>query len=231
MTHSIPMQKPVADVSPWHIWRQWVAANSLAEVIGLGGSALIGALLFQWLGETAVSTLILAVVMILCGTFMEGVLVGLLQWHVLQRPFPSMSRTSWVRATAVGAAVAWTLGMIPSTVMNLTADTSSTPPTEPSNLVVYGLAAAMGLLLGPILALPQWTVLRHYVKSAGWWIPANSLAWAGGMIIVFMGTSLIPPEGITPGIALLLLVTLAVAGAVVGAVHGLALVWFLRSGE
>jgi hypothetical protein len=231
MTHSILTQKPVTTSSPWHIWRQWVAANSLAELAGLGGSALVGAAVYQVVGDTAVGTFLLALVMILAGTFLEGVLVGLLQWRVLRRAFPTMLRLSWVRATAVGAAIAWTLGMIPSTLMSLTAETSSTPPPEINNTMVYGLAAIMGLVLGPILAIPQWTVLRHHVRQAGWWIPANSLAWACGMVVVFIGTSAIPPEGITPGVGLVLLATLAVAGAIVGAIHGLALVWFLHSGE
>lgn len=231
MTSSIIPQKPAAAPSPWHIWRQWVAANMLAELAGLGGSAVIGALIFPRLGNTISSAIILALLMILCGTFLEGVLVGLLQWRVLRDPFPTMPRGSWVRATAVGAAIAWALGMIPSTVMNLTTTPGNAAPAEPGSLVVFSLAAAMGLLLGPVLALPQWVVLRHYVRHAGWWIPANALAWAAGMVVVFMGTSVIPAEGINPTVGMVLLVTLAVAGAIVGAIHGLTLVWFLHSGE
>lgn len=231
MTYSLPTQKSTMAISPWRVWRQWVAANSLAELVGLGGSALVGVAIIQIAGETAVATLFLALAMILVGTFLEGMMVGWLQWRVLQRPFPTMSRVSWVRATAVGAAIAWTLGMLPSTMMSLTAETASAPPPEINDTMVYGLAAVMGLLLGPILAIPQWTVLRHHVQHAGWWIPANSLAWACGMVVVFMGTSAIPPEGIHRGTAVILLMALAAAGAVVGAIHGLALVWFLRSGK
>ncbi len=150
MSSAIITQKPAAAPSPWHIWRQWVAANMLAELVGLGGSAVIGALMFPRLGNTVSSIIMLALLMILCGTFLEGVLV----------------------------------------------------------------------------ALPQWVVLRHYVRRAGWWIPANALAWAAGMVVVFMGTSIIPAEGINPAVGMVLLVTLAVAGAIVGAIHGLTLVWF-----
>jgi hypothetical protein len=228
MTGTIVVQEQITTSSPWQIWRQWVAANSLAELLGLGGSAVIGAVLYQWLGDTAVATLILGLTMILAGTFLEGAMVGWLQWRVLQRPFPLMPRRSWIRATAVGAAIAWTLGMLPSTVMSLTAEASSTPPPEISNALVYALAALMGLLLGPILAVPQWTVLRRYVKRAWLWIPANSLAWAVGMVVIFIGTSAIPAAGINLAIGLFLLAMLAVAGAAVGAIHGLVLVWFLR---
>lgn len=231
MTHSLHTQKTAVAPAPWQLWRQWVAANSLAELVGLGGSALLGVALVQLVGDTAVAVVLLALVMILAGTFLEGVIVGWLQWRVLRRPFPTLLRLSWVRATAVGAAIAWTLGMLPSTFMGLSAETTNTPPPEVSNALVYGLAAIMGLVLGPILAIPQWTVLRHYVRQAGWWIPANSLAWAGGMMLIFVGTSFIPPEGINVSTAVILLITLAAAGAIVGAIHGLALVWFLHNGE
>lgn len=87
----------------------------------------------------------------------------------------------------------------------------------------------MGFVLGPILGVPQWLVLRRYLPKAGWWVLANALAWMCGMVVVFMGTNLIPPEGITLSVALMLLLFLVAAGAVVGAVHGLVLIWLLHS--
>jgi hypothetical protein len=164
----------------------------------------------------------------------EGCTVGVAQWLVLRGPLPRLGWRPWVVATALGAGAAWTLGMIPSTVLSLLADgTTATDgasaASEPSGLLFYGLAALMGLVLGPILGLPQRVVLRRHVARAGWWIPAQSVAWALGMAIIFVGTNAIGREGLTPGVVALLLAALAVAGAAVGAVHGLALLWLLRS--
>jgi len=48
-------------------------------------------------------------------------------------------------------------------------------------------------------------------------------------VIVFVGTSFILPEGVTLSVALMLLLFLFAAGAAVGAIHGLVLIWLLRS--
>jgi heme/copper-type cytochrome/quinol oxidase subunit 4 len=48
------------------------------------------------------------------------------------------------------------------------------------------------------------------------------------MPLVFVVAGSAPPEGITVGFALSVVLTIAAVGAVVGAVHGLALVWLLR---
>ncbi len=61
-------------------------------------------------------------------------------------------------------------------------------------------------------------------------MPANALAWAlGMMIVIFAGLESATSGGFGPETVLILAVTLACAGAVVGAVYGLALVWLLRS--
>ena len=136
-------------------------------------------------------------------------------------------------ATGVGAFLAWLLGMVPSTVLSLGAGSggASSAPTEPSNMVVLGLAFLMGLVLEPVLGFAQWLVLRRYVSYVALWMPANALAWAFGMAVIFAGID----PAISGGFGLLSVVilglTLACAGAVVGAIHGLALVWLLRSSE
>jgi hypothetical protein len=136
-----------------------------------------------------------------------------------------------VAATAVGAGFAWLLGVIPSTLMSLgeqggEAATAAAP--DMSGPPMLGLAALMGIVLGPVLGLPQWVVLRNYVSGAGWWVPAQSAAWALGMPLVFLAAGSIP-EG-TPLLVIVAIVagTLALAGAVVGMVHGAALVWLAR---
>jgi hypothetical protein len=212
----------------WSIWRQWIAANAIGELIGLGGTALVGLLVFTQI-EMKFGPFAPALMMVLAGTFLEGIVVGSAQWFVLHRTIKQVRWQTWTGATAVGAFTAWLLGMIPSTFMALGADqeaASSSPEIE--NWMMLALAAVMGLVLGPILALPQWWVLRRYMQRAGWWIPANALAWMGGMVIVFAAAGLAPEEGHMATTILLILVALLFAGVVVGAVHGLFLIWLLQ---
>lgn len=211
----------------WHLRRRWVFANTLGEVAGLGAAAVVGVGLARAIEAAmgAFAGLALAGVMILVGT-LEGAVVGIAQWLVLRRPIRNISGRAWVLATAIGAFVAWTLGMIPSTLMSAGADAAA-PPVEMSDTVMYGLAALMGFALGPILGFPQWLVLRRHVRKAGWWVLANAAAWAVGMPVVFVGAGSVPPGGF--GLIAVGIATGACAGTVVGAVHGLALVWLLQS--
>jgi hypothetical protein len=211
----------------WKLWLQWVIANAVSETVGLGTTLLIGAFLLVN-AEPPIGALPAAALGVLAGTVIEGSIVGTAQWLVLRRPLEKMRWRTWVLATALGACVAWTLGMIPSTLLFTGADSGAAAPGEMSDPMIYTLAAAMGIALGAILGAAQWLALRRHLPKAGWWIPANALAWMLGMVVVFLGTSFIPAEGITVPVALILLLFVVAAGAVVGAVHGLVLIWLLR---
>jgi len=212
----------------WKLWFQWILANAVGETVGLGGTLLIGGLLLLNAQKT-MGVVAAAALAVLAGTFIEGIVVGTAQWLVLHRPLQSLRWWVWVLATAIGAFLAWTLGMIPSTFMFTDSNMGGATPAQMSDLVVYALAAAMGFVLGLILGIPQWLVLRRHLPKAGWWVLANALAWMVGMVIVFVGTSFILPEGVTLSVALMLLLFLFAAGAAVGAIHGLVLIWLLRS--
>lgn len=212
------------------LWGRWVLANTVGEVIGIGLAAGVGVTLV-WALEPMVGTpgvLAGAGVMVVAGT-LEGLAVGLAQGTVLRGQIKVMRLRAWVLATALGAFIAWILGMLPSTLMNFEQATNA-DPVEINNLVMYTMAAGMGFVLGPILGLPQWIVLRRYVRKAGWWILANALAWAVGMVLIFMGVDVaVALEAGAGGIALIGAVTGGLSGAAVGAIHGLFLVWLLRT--
>lgn len=165
----------------WSLWRRWVVANAVGEGVGLGGSFLVGAGLGAVLqGQHGAWVEIgLALVAVALGTLCEGVIVGHAQWRVLRRALPGLSRGSWVRATAVGAGVAWLLGMIPSTVMSLVSGPARPPvvavageaasASEPGALVMYLAAAGMG-----------WCWGRSWRARSTWCCAATSRARAGG---------------------------------------------------
>ena len=208
----------------WKLWLRWVLANAISEALGLGATLLIGVFLLVQ-AEPAIGTLPAAALGVLAGTAIEGSIVGTAQWLVLRGPLKRMQWRTWALMTALGACVAWSLGIIP--FLSSTPD-SGAASGEMSDLVVYTLAAGLGLAAGAILGAPQWLALRHHLPKAGWWVPANALAWMVGMVVVFVGTSFIPAEGITFSVAMVLLLFVVLAGALVGAVHGLGLIWLLH---
>lgn len=218
----------------WPVWGQWTLANTIGEALGLGATLLAGVLLFARL-EPRIGPVLSAILGILVGACVEGGIVGTAQWLVLRGPLAGLSWSVWAAATAIGAGIAWALGLLPTTIISLTttstAENSSASPPNPSDLVVYSLAAALGLVAGAILALAQWWVLRRFVPRASWWILVSASAWALGMVLVFIGTSYIPESGVTASVIPMLIAFVVLAGATVGAIEGLMLIWLLRARE
>lgn len=216
------------------LWSRWIFANAVGELLGLSLAAIAGATLVRTIEKEpgAWAILLGAGLMILVGTF-EGVVVGVAQWLVLRHWLPELSRRVWVLATAAGAFAAWVLGMFPSTAMSLQTPlqtgNAAAPPPEFNDLIVYGLAALLGIVAGAILGFPQWLALRRYFKKARLWVAANSLAWAVGMPIVFIGAGSVPDGAVGAQIAAIIAATIFCAGAAVGAIHGIALLWLLES--
>ncbi len=211
---------------------RWILANGWAEAVGLGTTLVLGWLAAPLLGETARPSIIILVALaaVLLGTLLEGVIVGLAQESVLRSVLARLPRWSWTLATAVGAGVAWLLGMIPSTLMALTGPPEPSSVTaEPGALERYAAAVVMGLVLGLVLGGVQWLVLRRHVGGAGRWPWANALAWALGMPLVFAGMELVPWSAGGVAIVSVMVTTAALVGLAVGAVHGRVLTHLLTA--
>ena len=207
---------------------RWIAANGAAEALGLGATLALGGLAARALehqpGPGAV--LLGALAAVVCGVLLEGVLVGLAQAWALRTRIAALSVRDWTLASALGAGIAWALGMVPSTLMALkgpAAGGAAADVTEPAAWVQYSLAVAMGLVLGPVLGWAQVRVLKRHVAHPYRWLWANALAWALGMLLIFAGMDRVPWSQGLPEITAAVVLVCALAGLAVGAVNG----WFL----
>lgn len=208
-------------------YRRWIAANGWAEAAGLGTTFLLARMLAPGLeGGTVLAILAGALAAVLLGTVLEGVVVGVAQASVLAARASALTGR-WVAATAIGAGLAWLLGMVPATVMALGSTGAAMPAPEPPPLVQYGLASVLGLVAGPVLGLAQWTVLRRIADRPARWLGANALAWAVGMPLIFAGMDVIPWEASPVLVIAAIYAVCGVAGLAVGAIHGLVLVRIL----
>lgn len=208
------------------LFQRWTLANALAELFGLGLTFVITGLVFTKLDsqQTIVSILFSFVFAVLSGGI-EATVVGLAQWRAMHPWFPGISRFAWWRGTLIGALIAYVLGYLPSTLMSMgEATTQSGPVEEPAQWIVLLLAAGMGAVGGAVLSFAQWLELRREINGAGIWIPANMLAWAFGMPVIFWGVDLAFNMAEVWQSVLVMAGALLVAGAVVGAVHGAFLV-------
>jgi hypothetical protein len=210
---------------------RWIIANGWAEAAGLGTMFVLGRALAPWFEHATGTVVVLfgASAAVLLGTLLEGVLVGVAQEAVLRERLASLRKRTWVIATAAGAALAWTLGMIPSTVMALRPEAvAQSPATESSALVQCALAVALGAVAGPVLGFAQWTVLRRHVARAARWLIANAIAWAIGMPLIFLGMQYVPWDGPSAAALLATYGACGAVGLVVGAIHGRFLIDLIR---
>jgi len=208
------------------LFQRWTLANALAELFGLGLTFVITGLVFSKLdSQQTVISIILSFIFAVLSSAVEATVVGLAQWWAMRPWFPDISRFAWWRGTLIGALVAYVLGYLPSTLMSMgEAASQSTPVDEPAQWIVLLLAVGMGAIGGVVLSFAQWLELRRKVERAGIWIPANMLAWACGMPIIFWGIDLAFKMAAIWQSVLVMAGSLFVAGAVVGAVHGAFLV-------
>jgi hypothetical protein len=108
--------------------------------------------------------------MVLAGA-VEGALLGFGQSIGFRRAGLSVPRAAWIAVTSAAAALAWSIGLLPSTVAGL----DWTAP------LTWLVASALGLTL--LLSIPagQWPILRRRVHKAWRWVPINVVAWTVGL--------------------------------------------------
>lgn len=196
-----------------HLRRDWTVAFVVGELVGFVPPALTGAALASaGAGDVAVTAGLVA-----AGS-LEGAAIGIAQAHVLARYLPAMSRTRWVVATALGAAVAWLAGMGGSAAIQA---------FGPVALVVVAPAMVAGLLAMGVL---QWAVvLRHHLARSARWVAVTSLAWLVGVMIPVAALSLVPNGWPVAAHVVVGVVAAVAMGATVGLLTGTTLLRLLSA--
>ena len=133
-----------------------------------------------------------------------GSAVGIAQWLVLRRPVSP--RGGWVVASIIG----FGLGSAMREVLL-------------PGVSTVGADALSGAIIGLLVGLAQWVVLRHCVSAAGWWIPAIAAAWAIGWTAIGVAER----SADWPTMAVYLVSGVGAAAA--GIVTGVVLIYVLRS--
>jgi len=208
------------------LFQRWTLANALAELFGLGLTFAITGLVFSKLdGQGTVASILLSFIFAVMSGAVEATVVGLGQWWAMKPWFPMVDRFGWWRGTLIGAMIAYVLGYLPSTLMSMgEAANQSASMEEPAQWIVLLLAAGMGAVGGAVLSFAQWLELRDKVEKAGIWIPANMLAWAFGMPVIFWGVDMAFKMNATWQSVFVMAGSLLAAGGIVGAIHGAFLV-------
>jgi hypothetical protein len=202
------------------LWMRWTVANGLAELVGLGLTFVMIGLLVSRVDTGRITGILLAFGMTILSGAIEATIVGLVQSWIMQPWFPAIGCFAWWRGTLIGALLGYVLGYLPSTLMSMGETSTQAVQAEPPQWVTLLLAAGLGAAAGAVLSFAQWLVLRRKVRRAGLWIPANMLAWACGMPIIFWGMDLAFKQSQVWQSVLVVGGAILVAGLVVGAIHG-----------
>ncbi|MFG1991046.1 hypothetical protein ACGFJ7_13845 [Actinoplanes sp. NPDC048988] len=191
------------------LFMRWLTTVTAGEFTGFAVPAVTGAL-------TARASVTTGIVAILIAGAVEGTVLGLSQAAVLRHALPSLPARRWVAATAIGAVLAYVMGMLPSS----TADRWTDWP--PAVLALAGSVVGVALLAS--IGTAQWLVLRTALPRSASWIATTALAWLIGLG-VFLGFATPLWQ---PGQPLALIVAIGAGGgllmaAATSAITGLAL--------
>jgi uncharacterized integral membrane protein len=181
----------------------WVGWVSLGESLGFLAPALAQIFAAALWPAGTLPLLVLA-------GFVEGAVLGWFEVRVLCYRLPGVSSRRWVLFTGAAAAVAWTLGLLPS------AGGAWQDWPAPAQIVV-GTTAGVVLLVS--IGFAQWIELRRHLPRAWRWIAGSAAAWAAGLgVFMAVATPLWQPgqdPWLSAVIGILAAVLMAVTMAVV----------------
>ncbi|WP_423465151.1 hypothetical protein ACO229_12720 [Promicromonospora sp. MS192] len=148
-----------------HDRHRWILAVSVGEGVGFTLAASL-AILGTVAGIDGAGRLALAMV----GGALEGAALATGQYLGMRARRPAAGR--WIGATALAAALAWLLGMTPSTV--------GVDLGEPVALIALGFG---GVVLLVAIPAAQWLVLAR--PGTLRWVPVNAGAWSVAVLWTF----------------------------------------------
>ena len=158
---------------------------------------------------------------ILAAGSIEGALLGSGQAVALTRlQLPRDVLRRWPVVTSVAAALAWSIGLLPSSI----------PHIPWSSLATWLIAVVPGAALLLSIPVAQYLLLRSAIPTAGRWIWVNFLAWLVGICWTFAPSPLVNASTPLPVVARHLMPSLALMAITVAVITGLCWLNWLRSG-
>lgn len=147
------------------LWWRWLVHVTAGEVCGFFAPA-ITAVALAGVGDAA------RIAPLACAGAVEGAVLGVAQARVLQPHLAGFDRRRWWLATALAAALAWTLGMLPAATYPAWADWP---------VPVIGVAGAVGgvVLICSIGVAQAWVLPGRTFRWS--WVGWSVAGWGAGL--------------------------------------------------
>jgi hypothetical protein len=196
------------------LWRRWVLAFTLGELIGFGGIPALGGALAFWVTDSvdAVPRSLLLYSVAVLGGLGEGAVLAWFQTRVLREYLPGLNVRRWIVVTALAAAFAWACGMLAPTLDDLI------ELSTPAQITIWVPASV--LILFSIGSAQAW-VLRGVVEFPHRWITANLLGWLAGLPWTFVLPALVSESAPIAVWVITFVIAGVLMGFTAGAVTGL----------
>lgn len=203
------------------VWRQWVVACTLGELIGFGLlPAAAGLMAYTLTTEVApVPRALILYVVSIVGGLGEGAVLAGFQLTVLKKVMPAIDGRRWVVYTATAAAVAWGAGMLAPTLDDIVG-----LPVA-AQVAVWLFAA---VVIVPSIGFAQSLVLRSLVEQPHRWTLANAFGWLVGLQWTFVLPMMLPDDAPPLYFGVAMVVGGVLMGLTVGMVTGRALITLER---
>ena len=196
---------------------RWFWFTTIGELAGFLAPAVVGVVTASWSPWVAVPSVVAA-------GFIEGLVLGAAQATAFAAALPRLRRRRFALNTAVAAALAYVVGLGPSTWASRVG--------ELPIWVVSALGAVGGVVLLAPIGFAQWLELRRLRPNSTWWIASTALGWLVGLVVFLLVASPLWHEGQPTAEAVLVgLIAGAVMAISVALVTGVAAVRLVtRSG-
>ena len=195
------------------LYRRWVLAFTVGELLGFGGIPVAGGALVFWLtldlGQGVRAVVFYAVAVV--GGLGEGMVLGWFQARVLREVISGFDARRWILWTSFAAALAWALGMLAPTLDDLVGLSMF------EQLIIWVPGSVLILFsVGTVQAL----ALRGLVRNPQQWVWANAVGWLLGLPWTFVLPALLPESAQVAAWVGVFVVAGVLMGATVGAVTG-----------
>ena len=196
--------------------RLWVGWTVAGEAAGFTVAAIAGAV-----AATQDLPSVSEFAVLVGAGSIEGALLGAGQAIAMTRlQLPPRILRRWPVVTSVAAALAWSIGLLPSSI----------PDVPWSSPITWLIAVVLGSAL--LLSIPtaQYLLLRGAIHTAGRWIWVNVLAWSLGIMWTFAPSPLV--DASTPILSLIGIYAVAglLMATTVAVITGLCWLSWLRTG-